>query len=103
MLKDLENKARESLSFKRSQYQGPPNWRVHSFRIERNIGTCEILMQRSIYLTGGGNLELKNFLLIRQTCSILIIELQRCHCVKSVIRNTLKIVVREETIMFVGE
>ena len=41
MLEDPENKASETLRFKRLQYKGPPNWRAHSYKNDRNMGTSE--------------------------------------------------------------
>ena len=53
MLEDSENRARETLSFTHPRYQGPLNWRIHNFRTDRNKGSNEILVQRSINLSWG--------------------------------------------------
>jgi len=51
MLEDLENRVRETLSFKRLLYQVPFNWKTPRFETGGNRESSEILVQRSINLS----------------------------------------------------
>ena len=67
------------------------------------MGSSVIPIQRSTNLSQGQQYKAEGFLPTHHICSILIMELPRCRGVKNVIGDTLKIVVREEIVMFVGE
>jgi len=101
MLEDSENRAREALGFKHPRCQGPPNWRAHNFRTDRNMGISEILMQRSINLSKGHESKAEGFPLNTSDMPNSYRGATWMPWCRKLIRDTLKIIVREEVVMFV--